>query len=62
MEIIEPIRYSIVIPLYNEEHSVRALYARIVEAMEEFDDPYQIIFVDDGKLARETWLRVDVAA
>jgi glycosyltransferase involved in cell wall biosynthesis len=52
MEIIEPIRYSIVIPLYNEEHSVRALYSRIVEAMEEFDDPYQIIFVDDGSRDR----------
>src|SRR5215469_2819646 len=52
MEIIEPIRYSIVIPLYNEEHSVRTLYSRIVEAMEEFDDPYQIIFVDDGSRDR----------
>jgi glycosyltransferase involved in cell wall biosynthesis len=52
MEIIEPIRYSIVIPLYNEEHSVRALYLRIIEAMEEFDDPYQIIFVDDGSRDR----------
>jgi glycosyltransferase involved in cell wall biosynthesis len=52
MEIIEPIRYSIVVPLYNEEHSVRALYSRIVEAMEEFDDPYQIIFVDDGSRDR----------
>jgi glycosyltransferase involved in cell wall biosynthesis len=48
MEIMEPIRYSIVIPLYNEEHSVRTLYSRIVEAMEQFDEPYQIIFVDDG--------------
>jgi glycosyltransferase involved in cell wall biosynthesis len=52
MEIIEPIRYSIVIPLYNEEHSIRALYSRIVEAMEEFDEPYQIIFVDDGSRDR----------
>ena len=52
MEIIEPIRYSIVIPLYNEEHSIRTLYSRIVEAMEEFDEPYQIIFVDDGSRDR----------
>jgi len=52
MEIMEPIRYSIVIPLYNEEHSVRTLYSRIVEAMEEFDEPYQIIFVDDGSRDR----------
>ena len=52
MEIMEPIRYSIVIPLYNEEHSIRTLYSRIVEAMEEFDEPYQIIFVDDGSRDR----------
>src|SRR5215471_9292258 len=52
MEIIEPIRYSIVIPLYNEERSIRTLYSRIVEAMEEFDEPYQIIFVDDGSRDR----------
>jgi glycosyltransferase involved in cell wall biosynthesis len=52
MEIMEPIRYSIVIPLYNEEHSVRTLYSRIVEAMEEFDEPYQVIFVDDGSRDR----------
>src|SRR5262249_62104500 len=45
---IEPIRYSIVVPLYNEEENVRALHSRIVAAMEDFDDPFQIIFIDDG--------------
>src|SRR5437667_3382993 len=44
----DPIRYSIVIPLYDEEQNVRPLYSRIVQAMEEVSDSYQIIFVDDG--------------
>jgi glycosyltransferase involved in cell wall biosynthesis len=48
MESIEAIRYSIVVPLYNEEQNVGALYSRIVMAMEEYDDRFQIIFVDDG--------------
>src|SRR5690242_13198023 len=48
MEITEPIRYSIVIPLFNEEANVRTLYSRIVAAMVEFEDPYQVIFIDDG--------------
>jgi glycosyltransferase involved in cell wall biosynthesis len=48
MKIIEPIRYSIVVPLFNEDQNVQTLYTRIVRAMEEFSDPYQIIFVDDG--------------
>lgn len=57
MEITEQIRYSIVVPLFNEEHSVRELYSRIVNAMREFDDPYQIIFIDDGSRDR-TYKRV----
>jgi glycosyltransferase involved in cell wall biosynthesis len=45
---MEQIRYSIVVPLYNEEANVRILYERIVQAMEKVRDGYQIIFVDDG--------------
>src|SRR4051812_47209173 len=48
MESIEPIRYSIVVPLFNEEQNVRPLYSRIVMAMEGLDDLFQIIFIDDG--------------
>src|SRR5262245_40654182 len=48
MEIAEPIRYSIVIPLYNEEENVRPLYSRIVAAMAELSGNYEIVFVDDG--------------
>lgn len=42
------IRYSIVIPLYNEQENVRPLYSRIVQAMKDVDDDYEIVFVDDG--------------
>src|SRR5215831_6372825 len=52
MEVIETIRYSIVVPLYNEEDSVRPLYERIVLAMMEFPESYQIIFIDDGSKDR----------
>src|SRR5215468_8927113 len=45
---MDHIRYSIVVPLYNEEDNVHPLYMRIVEAMQEFSDGYQIIFIDDG--------------
>jgi glycosyltransferase involved in cell wall biosynthesis len=45
---MDHIRYSIVVPLYNEEENVHPLYMRIVEAMQEFSDGYQIIFIDDG--------------
>jgi glycosyltransferase involved in cell wall biosynthesis len=48
MEVIEPIRYSIIVPLYNEEENIHPLYARIVRAMLEVPGSYQIIFIDDG--------------
>jgi glycosyltransferase involved in cell wall biosynthesis len=61
MEVIEPIRYSIVVPLYNEEDSVRPLYERIVLAMLEFPESYQIIFIDDGSKDRTYSLLSDIA-
>jgi glycosyltransferase involved in cell wall biosynthesis len=48
MEIADQIRYSIVIPLYNEEDNIRPLYSRIVATMAELDGSYEIVFVDDG--------------
>jgi glycosyltransferase involved in cell wall biosynthesis len=42
------IRYSIVVPLYNEQDNVLPLYSRIVEAMAGVGGTYEIVFVDDG--------------
>jgi glycosyltransferase involved in cell wall biosynthesis len=41
-------RYSIVIPLFNEEDNLRPLYMRVVEIMDAVGDAYQVVFVDDG--------------
>jgi len=42
------IRYSIVVPLYNEQDNVRPLYSRIVKAMTGVAGTYEIVFIDDG--------------
>jgi glycosyltransferase involved in cell wall biosynthesis len=42
------IRYSIVVPVYNEQDNVRTLYSQIVETMETVNGAYEIVFVDDG--------------
>src|SRR6516164_262157 len=42
------IRYSVVVPLYNEQDNVLPLYSRIVDAMTGLDGNYEIVFVDDG--------------
>lgn len=39
---------SLVIPLYNEEESLRPLMQRIREALADFGRTYEVLFVDDG--------------
>jgi glycosyltransferase involved in cell wall biosynthesis len=41
-------RYSVTVPVLNEEGNVRALVARIVPVMEAIGEPFEIVFVDDG--------------
>jgi glycosyltransferase involved in cell wall biosynthesis len=39
---------SVVVPLLNEERSLRALYEQISDALEPYGEPFEVIFVDDG--------------
>jgi glycosyltransferase involved in cell wall biosynthesis len=41
-------RISIVIPLYNEEESIPSLYDGLVAAIAHYDQPAEVIIVDDG--------------
>jgi glycosyltransferase involved in cell wall biosynthesis len=43
---------SIVIPLFNEEESVKPLYTQIKEALEPMQQSYEVIIVDDGSTDR----------
>ncbi len=38
---------SIIVPVYNEEHTIEALIQRIADSLESSHTPYEIIFVDD---------------
>ena len=42
------LRFSVVIPVLNEEENLEALYSRLTKVMESLAEPYEIIFVDDG--------------
>lgn len=42
------IKYSVVVPVYNEESVVKKLHQEIDEVMRGLDAPYEIIFIDDG--------------
>ena len=41
-------KYSIVIPIYNEEESFPALVKRLREVMDQLDGPAEVVLVDDG--------------
>lgn len=44
----ETTRFSVVVPVYNEENVLPEMYARLHSVMENLGQPYEIIFVNDG--------------
>jgi undecaprenyl-phosphate 4-deoxy-4-formamido-L-arabinose transferase len=57
------LQLSVVIPVYNEEAGLPALFARLYPALDGLGLPYEVIFVNDGSrdrsaaLLREQWQR-----
>lgn len=45
---MDTVRYSIVVPIYNEEESFTELTKRLREVMDLLDGPAEVILVDDG--------------
>jgi len=39
---------SIIVPVYNEEQNLPILYAAILEAMQNYKNEWEVLFVDDG--------------
>jgi glycosyltransferase involved in cell wall biosynthesis len=42
------IRYSIIIPVFNEEAVIHETYRRLTRVMESIGEPYELLFVNDG--------------
>src|SRR3954462_7376293 len=42
------VRYSVVVPFYNEQENIPPLYMKITEVMDSIGESYEMIFVDDG--------------
>jgi len=42
------LRFSVVIPAFNEAENLEVLYTRLTRVMVSLGEPYEIIFVDDG--------------
>src|ERR1017187_5276015 len=46
--VLETPRLSIIVPFFNEEESISALYAAIVAAISPLEVTFEMVFVDDG--------------
>src|SRR5437870_2881634 len=44
----KPIRYSVIIPVFNEEAVIHETYRRLKQVMEETRETYELLFVNDG--------------
>jgi glycosyltransferase involved in cell wall biosynthesis len=55
-------KYSIVVPFHNEEENVTILYARLKQVMEQVDESFELILVDDGSSDRTYKLLEEIAA
>jgi glycosyltransferase involved in cell wall biosynthesis len=48
MKTDDPIRYSLVVPFFNEQENIPPLYLKLTEVMDAVGEPYELVFVDDG--------------
>jgi undecaprenyl-phosphate 4-deoxy-4-formamido-L-arabinose transferase len=57
MEIV----YSVIVPVYNAESTIRELHQRITVVMTGLQEPYEILFVDDGSVD-SSWVTLEEIA
>ena len=55
-------KYSVVIPLHNEEASIRELYTRLNDVMTGRFEPVEFIFVDDHSTDRTPEILAELAS
>ena len=47
---------SVIVPVYNEEQGLEALFARLYAALDALAEPYEIVFINDGSRDRSAAL------
>jgi len=52
---------SVIVPFYNEQESIRRMYAAIVAAVEPLGIPFEMVFVNDGSRDRTLEIATEIA-
>ena len=55
------VKYSIIVPVLNEEQAIPLFYERIIPIMDQTKENYEIIFVNDGSTDNTYNILVDLA-
>jgi len=53
-------RYSIIVPVYNEEEVLPELYRRLTGAMDKLGEPYDVLLINDGSQDRSAEMMRDL--
>ncbi len=56
------LKYSVVVPFHNEEENVTTLYDRLKAVMEQVNETFELVLVDDGSRDRTYRLLEEIAA
>ncbi|MBR7172598.1 MAG: glycosyltransferase family 2 protein [Clostridia bacterium] len=56
------VKYSVVVPCFNEEETVGAFYSAVVPVMEKTKEKYELIFVNDGSRDKTEEILKDIAS
>lgn len=56
------VRYSVIIPMYNEELVIAHTYERLKKVMDGCGDPYELVFVNDGSRDRTVEIMQEISS
>jgi glycosyltransferase involved in cell wall biosynthesis len=54
--------YSVIVPCYNEEDCIRETHSRLTRVMQGMEEPYEILYINDGSRDRTAGMLDDLAA
>lgn len=55
-------KYSLILPIYNEQENIETMYQRLTQVMKKMKQSYELIFVNDGSIDQSPGLLKNLAS